>query len=308
MGDYSWIGPVAAEIGKGINSYGASESANAQIQAAYDEMMRNLQQRFGDYDALGKAGYQDLTAQQVGPSALASIPRDEAARQAQQEALASLAELADRGGLNLADMKALNDIQGNLNRNASSRRQGLANQFAARGQLGAGAQLAMGLDAQQNDAMNANAAGESAAAQAQQRAMQAILQKGSMARGMSADDYARSRDAAMARDAIEARNAAARTDASKYNNSIRGQGFEDELAKAKGKTSLTNSMNQAVFGKGRQGAATTAAQAGYRNDLIDTGRSAWDSMGKKDSGSDTTLDYGDGNADEDASLNQNDDG
>lgn len=282
MGDYDWIGQIAGGVAKGVNSYGASNKANDITQAAFDEMLRNLQARFGDYDALGKAGYQDVTAQQVGPSALEGLPEDLQARAAQQQSIAALEELAANGGLSLADMKALNDIQANLNRNNGARRKGLANEFAARGQLGAGAQLAMGLDAQQNDAQNANQQAESTAAQAQARALQAILQKGQVARGMGQDDYNRKAEAARARDMIEARNAAARTDASKTNNAYRGQAFQDDLSKARGKTSLTNSMNEAVFGKGQANRNTTLGNASATNSLIDTGVNAWGSFGGSD--------------------------
>lgn len=278
MGDYDWVAPVAGAIGKGVNSYMAADKANAETQRAYDEMLANWRARMGDYDALGKAGYQQLAPQQLGPSALDQIQNDPAALAAQNEALAKLSELAANGGLSLADMKALNDIQANLNRNTQARSKGLANEFAARGQLGSGAQLGMQLQGNSDAAMNANRAGESAAAQAQARAFDAILAKGNMGRQMSNDDYQRKLNAARARDSIEAHNAAARTDAGKYNNSIAGQGFEDELAKARGKTSLTNSMNEAVFGKGSANKNTTLGKASAVNGNIDSATSAFGSM------------------------------
>lgn len=296
--DYSWIGPLVGAVGKGVNSFATADKANNQMQEAYAEMLRNLQARFGDYDALGKAGYSDLAPQQLGPSALEGIQNDPAARQAQQEALAALAELAQSGGLNLGDMAALNQVQGNLNRNDTARRKGLANEFAARGQLGSGAQLAMGLQGQQDAAMNANQRAESVAAQAQARAMQALLQKGQTARGMSNDDYQRKRDAALARDAIEARNAAARTDAGKYNNSLRGQAFEDDLAKARGKTQLTGDMNAAVFGRGKQSANTTLGMGSATNGLIDSGTTAWNKFQQDSAEGDSDPDVADYDPDE----------
>lgn len=271
MADWSWVGPVANAVGQYAGGMSAGNQANSTLQGAYDEMLRNLQARFGDYDALGAAGYQDVTPEQLGDTALASIPEDLGARQAQQESIAALGDLSQHGGLSLADMQALNEIQGNLNRNNMARQKGLANEFAARGQLGSGAQLAMGLANQQNAAMNANQAGETAAAQAQQRAMEAILRKGEMARGMSSDDYRRKAAAAQAKDAIMARNAAARSDAARYNNSLRGQTYQDRLAQAAGKTSLTNAMNKGIMGKADQSARTTVANASrtgkFGNDL-----------------------------------------
>jgi hypothetical protein len=278
MGDWDWVGPVAGAIGKGVNSYMGADKANAEVQAAYEEMLKNLQARMGDYDALGSAGYSDIAPQQVGPTALDGVNVDPASQQAQQQTMAALADLAANGGLSLADMKVLNDIQANINRNASARSKGLANQFAARGQLGSGAQLAMELQGNSDAAMRANDAGESAAAQAQARALQALIQRGQMGRQMGSDQYNRDADRARAHDLIEARNAAARTDAGKYNNSLRGQAFEDQLAKARGKTQLTGDMNAAVFGRGAQNANTTLGKTSATNGLIDSGTAAFGKM------------------------------
>lgn len=312
MSDYSWIGPAIGAVAKGVNSYASAGQANDVMQEAYRKMLENLQARFSDYDKLGAAGYQDIAAQQLGPSALEGIQYDPAARQAEQESLAKLTELANNGGLTLADLKALNDIQGVQNRNVSARRQGLANSFAARGQLGSGAQLAMDMQNQSDAAMNANAAGESAAAQAQARAMQAILQKGQMARGMANDDYGRKSDAARAADMIAARNAAARTDAAKANNAYRGQAYDDALRQAQGKTSLTNGMNNAVFGSGSANANTIKGRASAINGDIDNAVSAYGAYSKNNGTSasnppDNTVDYGDPGADEEAETNYNDD-
>lgn len=310
MSDYSWIGPLIGGIGKGFNSFTAGNQANQQMQDAYAQMLANLNARMGDYDALGSAGYQDIAAQQLGPSALESIQLDPQGQQAQLEAMAALGELADRGGLNLADQTALNRLEGTLNRNAMARQKGLANEYAARGQLGSGAQLAMDIAGQQNAAMQASDRAEGIAGQAQQRALQAMLQRGQFGRSMSNDQYGRARDAAMARDAIEARNAAARTDAGKYNNSLRGQNFEDQLAKARGKTQLTGDINNAVFGSGRQGANTTLGQASATNSLIDSGSTAFQQYQKNQQEGDSDPDVSSYDSDVDPDepeTNYNDD-
>jgi hypothetical protein len=296
MGDYSWIAPVA----KGAASLIGGQQAQGELQGAYQQMLENLKQRYAEYDALGNAGYKDIQAQQVGPSALEGIPQDLQARQQQQESIAALQDLADRGGLSLSDMKALNDIQANLSRNNSARQQGLANQYAARGQLGSGAQLSMDLANQQNAATNANDAGESAAAQAQARAFQAILEKGKTARSMSNDDYARKSEAARAHDMIEARNAAARTDASKYNNQLAGQNYEDQLRKIQGKTGLTESTNKTLYGSGQAKANNTLGTAGIVGDMFGSA-SKWGSMsggGGGSGGGTDGVDNGDGGEDE----------
>lgn len=305
MGDYSWIGPLISGVAKGANSSATADSAQGISDAAYAQMLANLRERMGDYDKLGTAGYKDISAQQLGPSALEGIQSDPAARAAQQQSMAALQQLADNGGLSISDVKALNDLQSNLNRSDSARRNALSNQYAARGQLGSGAQLAMELQGQQQAAQSANQRGESIAAQAQDRALQAILQKGQVARGMSNDDYGRKADAAKARDAIESRNAAARTGASQYNNSLRGQAYEDALAQARGKSGLTDSMNQTIFGQAKSQGNTVLAKGGYRNDLIDQGSTLLNKGTSGSSGGSPggRTDTGDGGGDDEINLN-----
>jgi hypothetical protein len=251
----------------GIGQAGVN-GANAATQKAYAAIIQNLKDRFGDYEKLGPAGYKDITAQQLGPSALAGIQPDAQARGDEQQAIAQLGDISNRGGLDLADMNALNQIQQNLGRNNAARQNSLSNQFAARGQLGSGAQLAMELAGNQNAAMNANQAGESQAAQAQQRAMQAILQKAQASRTMGNDDYQRKAKAAEAADAIAKYNAGARTGASQYNNTIAGQNFDDSMKKLQGESGLTGSLNAAILGGGQQNANTQLANAQLGGGLI----------------------------------------
>lgn len=284
MGDYDWVAPLVSGIGSAVNSYATSEDASRTSQEAYEEMLRNLAERFGDYDRLGTAGYEQYIPEQLRPSALAGIQENPALRGAQQDTLAALQEMIESGGLTLADMKALNDVQRNLSQQNQARRKGIANSFAARGQLGAGAQLGMELDAAQDAAELANQRGEATAAQAQERRMSALMKRGDFAGKMSSEDYRRAKEAADAEDFINRWNASARNEGAKYRNTVRGQAFEDELSKARGKTSLTNSVNEATFGKGQDLAKTKRLQGQYRNNMLDTAGSAFGGVGKGDNG------------------------
>lgn len=276
--DIPW-GEIIGAAGSMLNSQMTSDKASGISQAAYDEMLRNLRERFADYDALGTAGYEQYVPATIGRSALSGIQEDPGLRQAQQETLAALKDIIDSGGLTLSDMKALNDVQRNLNQNNTARRKGLTNEFAARGQLGAGAQMAMALQGQQDDAENANQRGEATAAQAQDRALGATMKRGAFAGEMSAEDYKRQKAEADAADFIERWNASTRNDGAKYRNSIKGQAFGDGLAKARGKTSLTDSTNSAVFGKGRDAAGSVETQGKLRNNFIQSGTNAFTNSG-----------------------------
>lgn len=244
-----------AQYGIGALTTGAANQAQLQ---AYQQVLANLQNEMGDYQKLGPAGYKNIEAQQLGPSALTSIQPDAVARGNEQAAIAQLGDIANSGGLELSDRNALNQVEQTLSRNNQARNNSLANQFAARGQLGSGAQLAMSLANNQNAAMNANQQGESVAADAQKRAMQAVMDKAAASRSMSLDDYARQKAAAEAADSIARYNAGMRTDASKYNNTLAGQNLQDQLAKLRGETGVTSATNQALLGQGGQKAAGIA--------------------------------------------------
>ena len=277
------LGNVAGAVPGVIGNLAGNQ---AQMNA-YANVLKNLQGEMGDYSKIGPAGYQNLTAQQLGPSALASIQPDAAARGDQQAAISQLGDIANSGGLELSDRNALNQLEQTESRNNAARGNSLANQFAARGQLGGGAQLAMDLAGNQNAATNANQQGESIAAQAQQRAMQAVLNKGAAARSMANDDYARKQAAAQAADSIAAHNASMRTDASKYNNTLAGQNLEDQYKKLQGETGVTTATNNALLGQAGQSAANSVGAGNALGSIVKNLPKGGGSGGGQDPGLDS---------------------
>lgn len=242
--------------------------ANAAQQQAYQAIIQNLDNRFNDYSSLAPAGYKPITAQTLGPSALTGIQNDAQARTQEESAISQLQDLANRGGLNLSDMAALDQVQANLNKNTQARNQSTANQFADRGELGSGSQLAMDLANNQNATQSANQTGQNTAAQAQTRAMQAVLQDAQASRTMSQDDLAKKTAAAQATDSINKYNASMQTDASKYNNSLQGQTYDDTLKKLQGENTVTGQLDSALLGSGQQQAGTIAGLSYGANGLL----------------------------------------
>lgn len=307
MGDYDWIAPLVGAAGSALNSSLTADRAGKISQEAYAEMLRNLQERFGDYDRLGTAGYEQYVPAELGKSALGGITEDPNLRMAGQETLSALKEIIDGGGLSLADLKANADTERGLNRNVTARRKGLANDYAARGQLGAGAQMAMDMDANQQANEQANQRGEATAARAEDRRLSAILKRGDVAQGMSAEDYKRQKEAAAAEDFINRWNASTRNDASKYRNTVKGMAFDDNLSKAHGKTALTDSLNKVTFGKGRDAAGGVETQGKIRNELIKGGTNAASSFGSGGSSGTTDEQTAQDLADEEETNKYDDD-
>lgn len=294
--DDSNIGPLLAELAQyGVGSAGVA-GANKVTQAAYAAILKNLKDRFGEYAGLSPADYKQLVAQKLGPSALEGIQPDAQTRTDEQAAIAQLDDIAKSGGLTLADKEALNRLEQTQSRAAGARNASTANQYAARGQLGSGQQLAMELAANQNATQNANASGEGIAAEAQKRAMQAVLEKGKASHDLSSEDIARKTRAAEAADAIAKYNASMATDASKYNNNIAGQTYDDTLRKLSGENAVTTNLNTALLGSGKQEANAIAGQTSMANGLI--GGLAGAAKGYKSGGGGaTSAGGGDGGSD-----------
>ncbi len=264
-------------IASGAEAYagaGANNQAQGITDAAYKQMLQNIQDRMAGLQGLGSAGYTPTEAQEVGPSQLGNVHYNAQDEQAQQEALAQLKEIADRGGMTLADRNAINQLTEQTSHATQANQNSLANAFAARGQLGSGAQLGMALEGNQQ-AANANAqAGENQAAQAQQRAMQALSQRGALAGSMGSADYARKADAAKANDIIAQRNAAARTANSQYNNNLKGQSWDDAFKQQQAEAGLTTGLNNTIYGRGQSQGNTVKANTSILNQGIGQGASA----------------------------------
>ncbi len=227
----------------------------------------------------------DLKSTQVGRSELGDIQNDPQGRAAEQQAMAELQKLADNGGLSLADMKAVNDIQQNLNQNASARDKSLQNSYAARGQLGGGAQLAMELNQNQQAGQRANQEGESVAAQAQARALAAIKEKAGLGRQMSQDEYEKKAKAAQANDLIKQHNIANSMQANDQNNKYLNTAFGNDIDKARGQANLITAAVTNARDIGAQGQAGANAWGQLGGQLAGTGGKIATDIAKSGSGS-----------------------
>lgn len=218
-------GALLQMVMSGVGAAGAGAvSAEDREQAR-----QMLQKMMAKYDQIKAPQLQDAPAQELGQSAFSDIHEDPRLRDAEMGGLDSLKQMQDAGGLTLEDTAALNSINDKTARREAAGRGAIANDFASRGQLGSGAQLAMSLQSQQDSANRSADAGANTAASAQRRYFDSVLARGKMAGDMSGRDYQRQADAARARDSIAAHNAAARTDAARYHNDVLNQGFSNQM-------------------------------------------------------------------------------
>jgi hypothetical protein len=127
-------------------------AGNAAGQIDRDTAKKILQALQDEYGKIQSPALQDVAPATVGPSSLNTLSEDPAAAQNYAASDAALADISKNGGLDLGDQAALAKVQGGIDRNESAQRNLLANQFARRGQLGSGAQLAMAMQGQQQAA------------------------------------------------------------------------------------------------------------------------------------------------------------
>lgn len=171
-----------------------------------EQMKLNLAtpEYIGDYDPV----LQQLV--QMGPSAMEGISTDPRLAQAQMQALEQMAGIADAGGMTAAD-KAMFDLS---RRNAAAEAQAKQGQILqnmqARGIAGGGAELIAKLKAGQSAADRMSAEGMQAQITAQERALQAIRDKGSLASQLRGQQFNEKSAEAQAKDAISRFNAGLR--------------------------------------------------------------------------------------------------
>ena len=163
------------------------------------------------------------TAVNLGPSEMAGIATDPALRQAQLNALAKLQEVGAAGGRDAQFLAEQSQLESDINRNLRGQQEAIMQNLAARGSAGGGQELvARQMSAQ--DAANRQAQmAMDAKAQAQQRALQALMQSGQLGGQMQAQDFGQAAQKAQAADAIARFNAANQQDVMSRNIGAKNQ-------------------------------------------------------------------------------------
>lgn len=121
-------------------------------------------------------------------SRVSQIQEDQGLRQRQMEALDTLSR-ASKTGIGPEERAAFNQMRQEVQRDAEAKRQQILQNLAARGQAGSGSELIAQLQASQAADDRASMEGDRLAAQASQRALQALTQMGSMSGQVRGQDF-----------------------------------------------------------------------------------------------------------------------
>lgn len=163
-------------------------------------------------------------------SAMNDITLDPALRQAQMDALASLQDISSQGGLTAIDKARLNDITQEENARARGAREAILSSAEARGMGGSGMSIAAQLQNAQDSATRASNRGTDVAAQAQQRALDALQAAGQLGGQIGQQDFSQQAQIAQANDAISRFNTQNKQDVSNLNTQTRNQAQQLNLA------------------------------------------------------------------------------
>ena len=226
-----------------------------------------------------------------GPSQMAQIKTDPRLQQAQMGALAKLQQVGAEG-LNATDRMALDELSRTTAQQQQARQQSILQGMQQRGVAGGGAELAAQLSSSQAGAEAQQQQGRGIAAQAQQRALNAIMQGGQLGGQMQAQSFGEQAQQAQAADAIARFNAANRQNVEGTNVAGRNQAQQMNLANQQSimnaNTQVANQQEQynkqlamqnyyaqlAKYGLGQKAAASTAGSleaAGKRADSQQAG-------------------------------------
>ncbi len=269
------IGSQAAQ-GQEQQAQGAQQQAVQQWLALNVPNPQQQQIELQNYAVTGQLSPQLEGAFQQSQTGLNGMQFNQGGQQAQMAALSQMQGLAQNGGLDAQAQQQTQQAINETNANAQGQIGAIVNNAAARGMgQGGGAMLAGELQAAQGGANSAAQVGQSAAANAQMRALQAMQGSGYLGGQLNAQDYGQAAAAAQAQDAINrfnTQNAQGIANANVTNaNAAQAANLANSQSVANANTGVANQQevyNQGLIQQNFQNQATKlAGETGQYNQL-----------------------------------------
>jgi len=243
----SWVAVAVGGASLVSNVVGGNKAADAAREGRYAsdakmaESQRLAEESVQELEAMGIpsieaqkivlqkpefAGLQDYIIQKS--SAMEEISTDPRLAKAQMDALESMREIGDGGGLTESERAQQFLMQRQAAGSEQARQKSILQDMAERGAGGSGAELAARLSSSQNAAERNAMAQAQLAGQAQQRALQAMTQGGAMAGKMQAQQFGQDAQKASAADAISRFNTANQMNTQARNLAARQSQYDAE--------------------------------------------------------------------------------
>jgi len=164
-----------------------------------------------------------------GDSSFDQINEDPSLRNAQLQALSQLQEITDSGGLTAMDKAQINEIQGAMNQQERGSRNAIMQNAQSRGVANSDMAMASQMLNQQESAQRGSQQGMDVAAQAQQRALDAIAQSGQLGGQIRGQDFGQNAQKAQAQDMINQFNTQNRQNVNMANTQANNQAQQYNL-------------------------------------------------------------------------------
>lgn len=247
------------EAGKLADAYWYGVQA---IQAVTPPTLQDLSITLQKYVQQGRLTPEEAIAQLQEQSAMVGIKLPPQVLKIQYDTLNELTDIVNNKGLTPIDRAAIANIQTELDTAARGQRLATQQSFAQRGLSGSGMELVQQQMADQAAAQKGSQAGLNIAAQAQQRALDALRQRGAYATDVGTQELNRQKSIAEAQDAISRFNAAAKQQA-ELANVQRRQSVQEQNLKEKQRIADANVLQA----QKQQEADAAARQTAFENRL-----------------------------------------
>ena len=207
MGLFGDIGDAVGELFGGSGDRNARDIQSQMLEEARNIPLPVLKEYYPElYKVVAQMNPELETAVNLGPSEMQGIATDPALRQAQMNALSKL-ESIGLGGQSAEDMARSSQIQSDVNTNLAGQMGAIQQNLASRGMSGGGMDVVQRNLAAQGGANRQAQMGLDLKAQAEKRALDAIMQSGQLGGQIQGQDFSQQAQKAQAADAISRFNA-----------------------------------------------------------------------------------------------------
>lgn len=232
-----------------------SDKADKMRQKAIDAFnaiqspaLKDLQIQLDKYVSTGRMSPEEAEAELLQSNAFNDIVADPSLAGAQKQALTSLQQVGNEGGLTAIDKARLQDITNEQNQVAKGRNESIMEQARQRGMGGSDITTVNQLMSEQAAADRASQRGTDVAAEAQARALQALVAAGQTAGQIRGQDYGEQANKAQAENAIDLFNKQTLNQTNLYNvdaaNRAQAANLQNEQTIANANTSTSNANKQ----------------------------------------------------------------
>ena len=260
-------GSVVAPMIAGYFGNKAHEASNEQNAAALDKINKKLQDM--GLPNISPVEYEEINnvyvVHQQDDSLLNGIEVDPQYKEAQLAALGQLGDLSE-GGLSLGDKVAMQELTDMVGAQDAGRQGAIQQNMAARGMAGGGQELAARMMSQQGGADRAGRAASQQAARAEQRALEAIMQRGVLGGNMRGQEFDQQAKIAQAQDAINQFNTLGKRRGSEVAQDLEGRNTTIRNLSKDQKNLIESDLYQAQLDKLRIERGITGQQNQVRSD------------------------------------------